>query len=651
MIVKINTEILYSDLLFNDKGEFQLPPYYGDYSSSFWQYYYAKDLDGDGDSDLILSFGDVAQDRETEVFYRPVILENMGDGTLKKYEITDQQYGQSYPREAVFADFNLDGRIDVLVVGHGYDMSDNTEKGFEDRHLLYLSNNNGGYTDSSNLLDDESGTTRSGAITQGFTHSVAADDINGDNYPDIYIGNAGGSDTKLYINKQGKSFETKALPPEIFSLFGDNSNTYLTVLFVDYDNDNIKELILGGNGTITEGAYIIEQDGEGNFSKDDVKKLPDGLFGSKGTIWLDIDSGDINNDGLVDLLFSQSRNEPYYGGKSFQVMIQQPDGSFVDETSTRIIGLDTRPNGTDTVENDYDGYKNPWVIDASLIDLDQDNDLDIVFRYAGLTKMVTNEIVAIFNYGNGHFIINASEDNSLFYSRQISDVGSLQGAFSSKLRENDNPDNPYNDYKNNQLDTYYGAYDVDTGSYFSFSSQYNIRYSDYLTIEEREINKPKYQLSNTTDSTKNILKAYATETQSGTQNFNAGDNVIVADGQAKTLRGLDGDDTYFISNLLPEKSSITIIDTSGTNTIQIPSNTQVTKSQWAKDTVRLTFEDSRVITVNNADTFSYNLGGNVTEGTTGTDVTFSEMAEVFGVYDVLNLSSSDTGILIDLYII
>ena len=65
----------------------------------------------------------------------------MGDGTLRKYEITDQNYGQSYPREAVFADFNQDGRIDVLVVGHGYDMPDTVEKGFEDRHLLYLSNN------------------------------------------------------------------------------------------------------------------------------------------------------------------------------------------------------------------------------------------------------------------------------------------------------------------------------------------------------------------------------------------------------------------------------------------------------------------------------------------------------------------------------
>ena len=158
----------------------------------------------------------------------------------------------------------------------------------------------------------------------------------------------------------------------------------------------------------------------------------------------------------------------------------------------------------------------------------------------------------------------------------------------------------------------------------------------------------KYSLSETIDTTKNILKSYSDDTQSGTQNYNSGDNIIIADGQAKTLRGLDGDDTYFISNLLPENSSITIIDTSGTNTIQIPSNTKVTKSQWAKDTVRLTFEDSRVITVNNADTFSYNLGGNVTNGTAGTDLTFSDLSLSFGVDD---LSVNSVGTIVDLYII
>jgi hypothetical protein len=158
-------------------------------------------------------------------------------------------------------------------------------------------------------------------------------------------------------------------------------------------------------------------------------------------------------------------------------------------------------------------------------------------------------------------------------------------------------------------------------------------------------------LSKTIDTNKNILEAFSESTKTGTLNFNAGNNIIITDGQAKTLRGLDGDDTYFISNLLPKNSSMTIIDTSGKNTIQIPSNTQVAKSQWANDTVRLTFEDSRVITVNNADTFTYNIGGNVTSGIAGTDLTFSEFGFLFGVNDILNMSGSALGTEVDMYIV
>ena len=158
-------------------------------------------------------------------------------------------------------------------------------------------------------------------------------------------------------------------------------------------------------------------------------------------------------------------------------------------------------------------------------------------------------------------------------------------------------------------------------------------------------------LSKTIDPNKNTLEAFSESSKGGTLNFSSGDNIIVADGQAKTLRGLDGDDTYFISNLLPKNSSMTIIDTSGKNTIQIPSNTQVAKSQWANDTVRLTFEDSRVITVNNADTFTYNIGGNVTSGIAGTDLTFSEFGFLFGVNDILNMSGSALGTEVDMYIV
>ena len=161
----------------------------------------------------------------------------------------------------------------------------------------------------------------------------------------------------------------------------------------------------------------------------------------------------------------------------------------------------------------------------------------------------------------------------------------------------------------------------------------------------------KYSLAENPDDSKNILKPFNETSKSGTLNFSSGDNIIIADGQAKTLRGLDGNDTYFVSNLLPKDSTIEIIDTSGTNTVQIAANTKVVKTLWTKDAARLTFEDDRVITINGADKFTFNMGGNVTDGTEGIDLTFAEFALSFGIDDVLNLSGSDTGTVTDLYII
>ena len=68
------------------------------------------------------------------------------------------------------------------------------------------------------------------------------------------------------------------------------------------------------------------------------------------------------------------------------------------------------------------------------------------------------------------------------------------------------------------------------------------------------------------DTTKNILSAHSETTLSGTLNFNAGDNIIILDGQAKTYRGLKGDDTYFVSQLLPKNGKVSITDTEGINT-------------------------------------------------------------------------------------
>ena len=172
-----------------------------------------------------------------------------------------------------------------------------------------------------------------------------------------------------------------------------------------------------------------------------------------------------------------------------------------------------------------------------------------------------------------------------------------------------------------------------------------------ISFKDGDVLISKYSLSETPDSTKNILAAHSETSLSGTLNFNSGDNIIILDGQGKNYRGLSGDDNYFVSQLLPKSTKVSITDTEGTNTIQIPTNTYIDKTLFTKNAARLTLQDGREITINSADKFSYNVGGNKTDGTAGMDLTFQEFALVFGISDILNYSGAQTGTISDMYII
>jgi hypothetical protein len=582
------------------------------------QMHYAKDLDNDGDSDLVLTFRAIQDSPsrypDDEIPYFPIVLRNLGDGNFEKIEIENQKYKVVVPREIQFADFNLDGHLDIFISDQGYD--DTPFPGYE--NLLYLSDSEGNYTDSSALVERN--------WYDGYksiTHSSTVGDVDGDSYPDIVVGDVG--PVYLQINKNGTSFDPTnnggnyKIPEEVTE-FNDDKGEYVrksfATLLEDINNDGILELILGG-AVGGDFSYILKQDGKGNFDFSTKVELPNSSFGDNGET-IDIASADINGDGLRDLLLTQIRKpegESTYAENGLQILIQNQDGTFSDETSSRLIGF------ISDEDDNPDNYVD-WIMFSDFYDIDQDGDLDILLHWEGSWNENTgenpiakdNNQLVLFNLGKGVFV-------------NTKDSGNIDIETS-----------------------FYHTFDYDLGNHFTFYIDPSDE-NKTLVINEVSINEPKYQLSEKINSSQNVLEAYSDEVISGTQNFNAGNNIIVADGQAKTLRGLDGDDTYFISNLLPKESSITIIDTSGINTIQIPSNTKITKSQWAKDTVRLTFEDSRIITINNADTFSYNLGGNVTNGTNGTDLTFSEIGVVFGIIDVLDLSSPGLGATSDMYIV
>ena len=96
---------------------------------------------------------------------------------------------------------------------------------------------------------------------------------------------------------------------------------------------------------------------------------------------------------------------------------------------------------------------------------------------------------------------------------------------------------------------------------------------------------------------------------------------------------------------------ISITDTDGFNTIQIPSNTFIDKAIFTKNAAQLTFENGREVTLNGANKFNYNLSGNVTSNEPGVDLSFSDFASIFGVDDILDSSGVQNASIVDMYIV
>ena len=149
-----------------------------------------------------------------------------------------------------------------------------------------------------------------------------------------------------------------------------------------------------------------------------------------------------------------------------------------------------------------------------------------------------------------------------------------------------------------------------------------------------------------------IKSMYMSEfNQLGTVNFSNNDDVVIATSVHTTYRGLGGDDIYFISHLLKEDKKISIIDTDGYNTIQIPTNTFIDKAIFTKDAAQITFENGREVTINGANKFNYNLSGNVTSNKPGVDLSFSDFASIFGIDNILDTSGLQNAPIVDMYII
>ena len=638
-----------------------------------------EDFDGDGWKDIYLE-NNLA---ETNA----LLFNNKGksfgekEGGTESYLPQYARYGFNH-RAGDSMDFDQDGDQDIIAIPRVYKLiEDATWLTSQDIDYAYgfvlINDGTGDFNEVPPILLPAGLKEKNNKIDD-----MVTGDINGDGYPDVII--ASGKfdpyyvdrDIQILINDSGTKLNDET-NTRIINLRDDNSGTPEGALYlIDFNDDGHLDIIdfqqnvengiaYGTAAPGTEFPYfhtgiaIFVNDGEGYFTaveKDITKGIEN--VGFNDGAWSPVDFGP---DYGVGFVFTYRPTEPNYSNTI-------ADNTFYDNND--IWGISTvrttekvyaGPDLKNPAKEGFPGFDENYYLrvnsDAKTsVDngeyssalehyksVGQSENLQTfakgtkVHGYSGNDTIVLREGDEIAYGYTGNDSIEGGAGNDNIDGGAGSDTAIFKDASSAfTITTNDNGSiSVIHSSPSDGL--------IDEGS-DTLTGVEKIQFSD-KTVSSIPL---KYSLSETIDTTKNILKSYSPETQSGTQNYNSGDNIIIADGQAKTLRGLDGDDTYFISNLLPENSSITIIDTSGTNTIQIPSNTKVTKSQWAKDTVRLTFEDSRVITVNNADTFSYNLGGNVTNGTAGTDLTFSDLSLSFGVDD---LSVNSVGTIVDLYIV
>ena len=596
-------------------------------------------------------------------------------------------------------DINGDGLDDVFV-GHGYD----TSQGQQGYALIQK-------TDGNFVIDKSSFYSEILNYNNEMLLDVALVDVNNDGYDDIIGGYNGDVTSPIFINDNG-TFSKNNIIKLPDSYYGLGNQMHMKTMAADFDKDGDIDLAILWTkaNPVYAGNYIQINlnDGQGNYT-DVTNLIPEKAFQDADKLgWVEPwQLIDMNDDSHMDIAGSRVGD-----GYNVDPIIYLNDGEGRFEIIQ--IGSEISGKGRPYAFGDFNNNKKidyvTFTSDSNASFTSQKINFHLfeidskIGTGPNLSNTTANQGVSGFNEryylnenssvkeavdagtyetGLAHYLAEGKESGLKTFAKGTK-VHGHPGNDTIVLREGDETAYGYagkdtieggagNDIIN-------GGEDLDTAIYKDSSSAYTLIANDDGTVSvahtspsegftdegsdtltniekmqfsDKTLSKTslKYELSESIDSSENILTAHTEDVLSGTLNFNKGDNIIILDGQGKTYRGLEGDDTYFVSQLLPKSGKVSITDTEGSNTIQLPTNTYVDKSLFTKNAARLTLEDGREITISGADKFSYNVGGNVTDGTKGTDLTFTEFVEVFGVYDILNSSGAQTGEISDMYII
>lgn len=329
-------------------GNPQYQFYHAQYTGAAW-----GDINNDGYPDVFYS------DRNTHINNNTLqvnLYYNNGDGTFKrgsKGRLTGTCFSSP-----VWIDYDNDGRLDLLVAGldnYGYRWHDgNTDLSQVGAHLYHNAAGSNGTVSFTEVTEHGIRPLYNGNTGGKPRNWIAVGDYDNDGYPDVAM--AGFDEAAryesadpieamrvvyLYRNNGDGTFELQQTPLDGTAPF--HGLTDGSVVFEDLDLDGNLDLLTTGYGaTRTSEIHIYWNNGDGTFTEHDQK------FRSVSNAMSTV--ADLNADGLPDLIFAGHYQNNM--SKNFYICKNLGDRKFEMLSREAFEGSDGTQIATGDVNND-----------------------------------------------------------------------------------------------------------------------------------------------------------------------------------------------------------------------------------------------------------------------------------------------------------